>query len=74
MQDPSNQENHQKKTLAQISNTNFPQGNLAMKPTNQYCKDRKTHEIKKTKKQDCKTHETKKTQKKNQKKTRLQDP
>ena len=49
---------------------NFPQGNLAMKPTYQDCKtpmkpknqDCKTHETKKTKKpkkkQDCKTHES----------------
>ena len=46
--------------LAQISNTNFPQGNLAMKPKNQDCKD-------------CKTHDTKKTKNK-KRKTRLQDP
>ena len=46
--------------LSQIFDTNFPQANLTMKPTNQ----------------DYKSHETKKTRKpkKKKKKTRLQDP
>ena len=57
---------------------NFPQGNLAMKPTYQDCKNpmkpKNQENQKNQKNQDCKTHETKKTKKKKNKKNKIARP